>query len=592
MTSTHFSLFATKKTRQLLAATAILSFLLPGCASQVEQPQAHEEPQAEIPTRPFPPETLYALLISELSLNRERYDVALSNYVRQAHKTRDPGIAARATRIARFLNARKAALDTSLLWVQIEPSNFEARLIASTELATAGRLMEALEHGEELSRHKHDAPYYHIASHGVKATDTQRELLIQRFKELQQQFPEEQELQVGAVILLQQAQQLDEALSEVQRLLNANRDNIPAAIIEARILQQMKRPEKALERMVQMLRRHPENTRLRLQYARILASQDLDKAYDQFKILNEQNPEDADLLFSLALVSKERGMKEQAKEHFITLLQLGKRTSSAHYYLGRLLEDEGNTEAAIEHFYQVKPSQDFLPAIARATQLRIDQDNYASAHKHLNHLRETYPRQVDEFYLLEAKVLSRNKLFSQAYDALSEALSENPQSPDMLYTRAMIAEKMGDIDGLEEDLRQLLRYDPNNAIALNSLGYTLLIRTNRIDEAYELIQQALQLKPDEPAIIDSMGWILYRKGNYPAALARLEQAMSLYPDHEIAAHLGEVLWVLGEHTKAKEVWIRGLELKPDSPIIKEAMDRLGAAPEPSPTDTDTGTDTP
>ncbi len=463
--------------------------------------------------------------------------------------------------------------------MQIEPNNYEARLIASTELATAGRLLEALDHAEELSKHKHDAPYYHIASHGVKATDTQRELLIQRFKELQREYPKQQELNVGSAILLQQAKQLDDALTEVQKLLASDKDNIPAAIIEARILQQMKRPEKALERMVQMLRRHPDNTRLRLQYARILASQDLDKAYDQFKILNEQNPEDADLLFSLALVSKERGMKEQAKEHFLTLLQIGKRTSSAHYYLGRLLEDEGDTEGAIDHYYQVKPSQDFLPAIARATQLRIDQDEYNTAHEQLNQLREAFPRQIEEFYLLEAKVLSRNELYAKAYDVLSEAITENPQSADMLYTRAMIAEKMDDIDGLEEDLRQLLRYDPNNATALNSLGYTLLIRTNRLDEAYELIQQALQLKPDDPAIIDSIGWALYRKGNYSAALARLEQAMSLMPDHEIAAHLGEVLWVIGEHTKAKEIWVRGLEIRPDSPLIKEAMERLGAAQE-------------
>lgn len=556
---------------------AIVVSILCACSSTVEKPQTKPQLSEEKPPlRPFPPETLYALLVSEISLNRERYDVALSNYVRQAHKTRDPGVAARATRIARFLNIHDITLDTSLLWVQVSPDNHEARLITSTELAIAGRLLEAMEHATVLAEKGLDAPFYHIASHGNKATDTQRELLIDHYQKLQKQYPKQKELPLGTAILLQQAKRLDDALKVTQKLLVEDEDNIPAAIIEARILQQLKRPEKALERMVTMLRKHPDNTRLRLQYARILASHDLGQAYDQFKMLAEQNPEDADLVFSLALLSKERGMKTQAREHFETLLQLGQRASSAHYYLGRLSEDEGDIETAIEHYYQVKPGQDFFPALGRATLLETQRGNFSDAHNHLNILRGLYPKKQNELYLLEARALGSAEEYSRAYDILSEALSHSPRATELLYTRAMLAEKMDDIEGLESDLRQLLLYAPNNAMALNSLGYTLLIKTNRLDEAFELIQQALQLKPDDPAIIDSMGWALYRKGNYSAALSRLEQAMASYPDHEIAAHLGEVLWVIGEHTKAKEIWEKGLQLKPDSPLIKEAMERLGA----------------
>lgn len=569
------------KKQYRVAAAVIGSLVLHGCSQNqvmttAPTPKVEAPVEEAVPTRPFPAETLYALLVAEMAGSRERYDVALGNYVQQAHKTRDPGITARATRIARYLNAHQAALDTSLLWVQLEPENNEARLIAASELAHSGRLQEAFEHSQHLLESGSTPIFQSLAARAAASTDTQRELLLEQFEQLLAVYPQNLQLLVGRGLLLQQQQQLEDALNQAQLALEVDPTHIPAAILEAKLLHQLKRPEQALERLVTLLEQQPDNKRLRLQYARLLANFDLEQAHEQFKILVEQSPEDSDLLFSLALVSNERGFTQQAQEHFEALLQMGKRSSSAHYYLGRIAEQGENLQKALEHYLKVQPGPDFLPALLQSTDILIRQGDTASANERLNQLRDRYPSQAERFYLLESEVLSKYQRFDDAEAILTQALGQLPTSTKLLYARAMVNEKRDFIELAEHDLRALLKYEPNNATALNALGYTLADRTTRYHEAYELINQALNIKPDDPAIIDSMGWVQYRLGNYEEALLRLRQAMKAFPDHEIAAHLGEVLWKSGNREEARNAWAEGLKLNPDSTIIPRVIQRLEA----------------
>ncbi len=140
----------------------------------------------------------------------------------------------------------------------------------------------------------------------------------------------------------------------------------------------------------------------------------------------------------------------------------------------------------------------------------------------------------------------------------------------------MLSEKLGDLTLLEVDLRAMLAQNPNSTLALNALGYTLANRTERLQEAKELISKALALQPEDPAILDSMGWVHYRLGNHKIALGHLKKALSLFADHEIAAHLGEVLWILGQQEQAKAVWQAGLEKDPQSKILEEVIQRFDA----------------
>ncbi|MGH1370578.1 MAG: tetratricopeptide repeat protein [Cellvibrionaceae bacterium] len=560
--------------------------LLQGCASLQpsvteapatdvidEQAEIAEKPE-ELPHKPFQAETFYALLVAEMAGSRERYDIALGNYVQQAHKTRDPGVAARATRIARYLNARQAALNTSLLWAEISPDDLEARFIAASELTQSGRLLEAVEHSNLLLERNSTPIYQSIAARAAKATDTQREQLLEQYQALLIEHPNNTELLVGTGLLLQQVQRPEEALVMAQRAVSVKEDLIPAVILEAKLLSQLKRPEEALKRLAELLNRNPENQRLRLQYARLLAGIDLPMAKIEFERLVEQSPKDPELLFSLALIYNELEEFDLAEEHFTSLTQFDKRRSSAHYYLGRIAEKREQWEDALKHYIKVEPGPDFMPALLQTTDLLIRGNQPQAAHKRLSAARDRFPSQAERFYLLEAEVLSKHALYTDAQIILSDGLEQFPGSIQLLYSRAMVNEQLDRIGGLERDLRTILKYDPNNATALNALGYTLADRTDRYEEALELISQALQLKPDDPAIIDSMGWVQYRLGNYEEALLRLREAMKAFPDHEIAAHLGEVLWVSGDKRAAEEAWQEGLKLTPNSRIIPSVMDRL------------------
>jgi tetratricopeptide (TPR) repeat protein len=171
-------------------------------------------------------------------------------------------------------------------------------------------------------------------------------------------------------------------------------------------------------------------------------------------------------------------------------------------------------------------------------------------------------------------LLRAEKRYSDAMDVYGTALDIVPGNTDLLYARALAAEKVGRIDILEEDLKAILVTEPNNAHALNALGFTLADQTDRYEEAYDYLKRAIEIMPDDPAIIDSYGWINYRLGNYEEAIRLLRNALSRFNDGEIAAHLGEVLWVSGNREEAKIVWQKALKKSPDDSLLQEIMDRF------------------
>ena len=157
---------------------------------------------------------------------------------------------------------------------------------------------------------------------------------------------------------------------------------------------------------------------------------------------------------------------------------------------------------------------------------------------------------------------------------LDSALNRFPNEAELLFARVLWSDSQQDREGSERDLRQIIRMQPEDARALNHLGYMLADQTNRFEEALDLIERAIAISPDDPAIIDSLAWAQYKLGRYEEALANLRRAFSVFPDHEVASHLGEVLWQMGEHEKATKVWEEALEARPDSQLIKAVIERF------------------
>ncbi len=562
--------------------------LATGCANQpkidtaaeksaLETPEPIPAPEPRIVYKNFEPETIYSLIVADLALDRGRYDIGLSNYVQQAHKTQDAAIAARATRIARYLGADQATLNTSLLWLDLEPQSMEARVVAANQLAQVGRLTEALEVASPLAGSEAESIFQTIAARASQSAKPQQEILLEAFSDLVAKNPQSVELKIAKGLLLLDTEQLQPALKIAQKLLVAYPDNVSAAHLESKVLQELDRADEAIARLESMLERNGSNQRLRLNYARLLADKDLDAARDQFRVLLSQSPDDSNYQFSMALINKELGESELARDLFTQLVDDPHRGPSAHYYLGELFLETGNEDQALSHFQQVSSGPDFLAALNKTADILIKRGELDALRERFVELREVYPNQEERLYLAEAEILARNQLLELAVQVLTEALTFHADNSNLLYARAMINEEQDKLAQMEKDLRAILEFDNENATALNALGYTLANRTTRYQEAYDLINQALSLRPDDPAIIDSMGWVQYRLGNYVEALARLREAMKAFPDHEVAAHLGEVLWVTGNNEEAKSVWREGLKLKPDSSVIRETLERLDAA---------------
>lgn len=575
-------------------ATALTACaLMIGCAQQGPQPeqdpadstsdratpsedkQAGADTPAKVPhTRPFSRETLYALLAAEIAGSRQQFDIALSNYLQQAHETRDPQVAARATHIARFLSAENAVLDAALLWVEVAPEDTEAQLNAALALVRTGRLQEAFELSRRLQEKGEHTLFQNIAASAADSTDTQREQLTEGYQALLERYPEHKELLVGTGLLMQQQGELEPALNYAERALAHHPDDAAATILKATLLNQMDRSDEALQAIVAALEENPESLRLRLQYARLLTQHDLTLAQEQFEVLVQQEPNDPDLRLSLGIVALERGDTDTAQESFEALLDSGEHMSTANYYLGQLAEKEDREEDALLYYLQVEPGSDFLQATLNILDIFLERGEIAAANDHMNRLRTRFPDRAADLYLLQARTLMQHGHDQAAEHTLGIALESHPTHSDLRYTRGMLYAEQGRIEAMERDLRELLKYDPQNANALNALGYTLADQTDRYEEALELIEQALALKPEEPAILDSMGWVLYKMGRTEEALPYLEEAMAAYPDQEIAAHLGEVLWKLGERDRAREVWRKGLENDPESELIPATKERL------------------
>lgn len=566
------------------ALIATLCILMVACSStapiQQPVPEAEAEPTTEAaarPTRPFPPDVLYGLLLGEFAAHRGALDIALKNYLEQALAARDPELAAHATRMARYLGDQSSTLQAATLWAELDPHNTEARLTAATALAHDGHPQEALR--QMLLVTDEDAPtnFSGIAASALELEQQERENML---RALEQRPHQSHDVLIASGLLLQSLDRNDEALEHAERVLADEPDNLQALLLGAQACHNMDKPEAGNALIERALERRPDDRLLRMQYARLLARSDQQAAQRQLRILIEQNPADGEARLALALVYRESDQFDHMREQLDALLADGNQVSAAHFYLAQDAERREDADDAIRHYLQIRPGPVFQGALMRAADLILQTQGREALADAFVGLRQRWPAQAMALTVLEAELRIGRDDLDGAKQLLDATLAEHPDEAPLLYVRSLVAERRRDIPALERDLRHMLKLNPQNPLALNALGYSLANLTDRYAEALALIEQALALQPDDPAIIDSMGWVLYRLGQYDEALTHLRQAFEAYPDHEVAAHLGEVLWVRGEQNEARAVWEKGLESTPDSRVISETMHRLGATAAP------------
>ncbi len=565
--------------------SAALAIALAGCAamapdstrSEIQPRPADGSTPSEREASPTPltQEVLYKVLVAEMAGRRGEVSLALDNYLEVAELTRDPGAAERAVSIAVFARDEQRGIKAARLWTEVSPGNLDARRVYGALLMRAGRIDQAVDELNHIVAPPNDTADRFALIGDMLARERDQAMAAQVMERIANLHPGNAEATFAVAQLLGRTGSFEQSIDLLNELLRAQPGHERAAIYKARILQREGKTAEALSAMSQLLEHQPDSREVRMTYARLLVdAKRYEEAREQFELLSKQDPGDGDVAYALGLLLLQTNRFDEAAVEFERLLVLNERIDAAHFYLGQIAESNNDVKAALASYNRVDRGDHHLNAQIRIAVILADQGNMDRARSQLHGIRVSNQQEAVRVYRSEADILARASRLRDAMNVYNAALDDYPGNTDLLYARAMLAEKLDMIDVLEQDLQEILSREPNNADALNALGYTLADRTDRYEEALALIKRAYELRPDDHYIVDSMGWILYRLGRYEEAVKYLQRAMELNNDAEVAAHLGEVLWVMGDKAAARQIWNSALESTPDDKRLLDVIKRF------------------
>ena len=555
------------------------SLLLTACAQapQRTEPPPPAEPQAEaapaLPNVELSEELLYEFLLTEIANQRGHKALAVESSADLARKTRDPRLARRAAQLAFESGDMNKAIEAFRQWQEIEPTSPLAGRMLASILVRGGRLNEAQpELAKVLQAEKANPGAAFLQIFQLVAPYPDKPAILKLMRELAQPYPQVAEAHWSVAQLAQQAGDYPLALSEVRQARSLRPEWDMAASLEAQLLQKSA-PQQALEVLRGYLSEFPDAREIRLQYARALLEQKQYRASRaEFQRLAEGAPDNPDWAFAIALISLQMHDLQDAEAQLRRALEKGRKDrDTVQYYLGQLSEAKENEDEALVHYREVKGGEHQFAARLRVVYLLNKRGKLDEARKYLQQTEAANNQQRVQLWLIEAQLLREAKRLEDAYQVLQQGLAKLPNHPDLLYETAMLAEKTGKPEIFEQLIRKLIQIKPDHAHAYNALGYSLLERNERIPEAVELVEKALQLAPNDAAIMDSVGWGYYRSGRLDESLKLLRRAFAGNPDPEVAAHLGEVLWVHGDKEEARKIWQDSLKANPGHPLLQAVM---------------------
>ena len=547
------------------------SLLLSACAHTPQQSQAmdqSEEPEQQAESTPaetpqvlpnveLSSDLLYEFLLSEIASQRGNETLAVEGSSDLAKKTRDPRLAMRAAHLALQFGQVNKAIDALRIWLEADPSSIMARRMLSSVLLRSGKIAEA---GEEFvallkADDNHTVGQTFIQIYQMLASYPDKEAALNLLQGLAQLYPRVSEGHWGVAHLAQASGNSELALSEAKLARNLRPEWDSATSLEAALLQKGT-PQLGLDLLHSYLSKYPDAREIRLQYARALLDQkQYQPARDEFQHLAEENPDNAEMVYAVALISLQMNdLKSAETELKLALIKGKKDRDTVQYYLGQLSEAKKNEEEAIVYYREVKGGEFQMPAQIRIAYLLSKRGQLDEARQLLHHAEPITNLQQAQLVMVEAQLLREANRYDEAYQVLNQALEKMPDHIDLLYETAMMADKIGKPDVFEKLMLKLIAIKPDHAQAYNALGYGMLERNERIPEAMRLVEKALQLAPDDAAIMDSVGWGYYRSGKLDESVKMLRRAYAGNANPEIAAHLGEVLWVSGDKEEAKKIW--------------------------------------
>lgn len=566
---------------RLTATAALLASVLSACAvTSAPAPVAQAPapaPEAAYPKLALSNDILFGVLASEIAAQRGAAAASAPTVLALAQRTRDPRLARRAAEFALTANRLDEAIRALKLWQELEPASDNAQYQLIAALLRAGRLSEATPGVQaQLAARPQEAPQVFMHLAGLLSRQPDKAGAYAMMKTLLAPFPSVAEGHFALMITAQEAG--DDAMAQAEMATLATLApawDYPVGWQVERLRQTS--PEAALALLERELARRPQaGLELRLSYPRLLVMvKRYDAARDAFVQLSNKYPHQPEVAYAIGVLSYELKDYEEAERSLRDALALGYREPDfVRFTLGQMAEERKLPQEAVNWYEAITSGPQLPQAQSRLAVLEAEDGKLDAALARLERLADMQNTPRPARVLAQAQLARNAEQPDRALAILSAALAKDGNVAEWRYERALLLDDRERVADAERDLRAYLKLKPKSAQGLNALGYILANRTSRIREARELVSRALKLDPDNPMILDSMGWVEYRSGKLEAALRYLQRAHHLMPDPEIAAHLGEVLWKMGREAEARELWARSLEANPDSDIIRRTQQRF------------------
>ncbi len=592
----------------MLAATLSLAFAFPvgaaeeGSASKKRPPATREEKrkgeqprkdeqagkrdESEKRDEPRPGDTdsqelsgqvVYQVLLAEVALQRGELELASQAYADLAARTRDPKILERTVEVAGQAHRYDLALEAARLWIELEPTSTQAQKMLTAALVASNRLDDLSEHLIRLLEiDKDDLGDNLLGLNRMMARHPDRKAVFRLIDKVCKPFFGIAEAHYSIALAASSAGEKERARAESRRALELRPDWEMAALLEAQLLAQDFSATEAIAALQRFLERNPKARDVELHLARALVGEKrYSEAKSHFDTLLRAYPNNPEIVYPVAILALQQNDVELAEAQLKHLLTLNFPDKSvARYYLGQIAEETKRPADALAYYAHVDAGEQYLPAQMRIAHLLSEQGQLDAARRQLREAHSKTEQERAQLSIAEAQLLRDAKQTQEAFELLESALAKQPEQNDLLYETALLAEKLGRMDVLESHLRKLIDLKPDSAQAYNALGYSLAERNLRLPEARQLIEKALTLSPDDPFILDSLGWVFYRQGDPAVALSHLERAYALRADPEIAAHLGEVLWMLGRQDDARKAWREAQKKNPGNDVLDNVIKKF------------------
>lgn len=562
---------------RLLVTLFVSTGLLAGAAHAQQDAPGDDTAKEAYPAQELTPQILHQMMLAEVAAARGQTTMAARSYLDLARRTRDGRIARRAAEMALFSRESDLSTEAARLWLDIEPGSLQAQQLTSGTLASTARIDDLRTHLAEALARQGDAigPALLGLNRGL-ARIPDKPLIRRLVTELTEPYlthPEAWFARANAAFVAGDGAAASEDLDGALRL----RPDWEQAVVLKAQFQHEASPGSGVPTLQAYLAAHPEARESRITLARFLvAGKQFAPARAQFEQILARQPDDKDAIHAAGLLAMQLGDGAGAEAHFRRLLDLGfAEEDSIRSYLGQIAEEAKRYDEAINWYKSVPPGSRYVAAQARVAQVMVSRGQMAEARQYLQTLaRDAAPAERQQFVLAEAQIARDAGRNEDAFNVLDEALRGDPESTELLYESALMAERIGRPEVMEGRLRKLIALKPDHAHAYNALGYSLVDRNLRLDEAEGLIRKGLEIAPNDAFILDSLGWALYRRGDLNGALAQLQRAFELRADPEIAAHLGEVLWMMGRRDEAARTWKDAAKANPDNTVLADVIKKF------------------